>query len=195
MIRPGDEIFLVICKDRHVDLMVSAHTTLESANAAIETFKADYSKDYEWTERDYGRSAGWLRYVDGGEDGPKAYIERSKLRALEAPKKSLMSDDRLLTETADDAPGLWGRMSEGWPGIQGDEAYAMYVFANCAPSIPYGSYVLISERGRYGATESYLRVHAKHIDQLRADFSAAGRPSREESVRRRGTADRASRWW
>lgn len=80
MIRPGDEIFLVICKDRHVDLMVTAHTTRESADAAIETFKANYGADYRWAERDYGRASGWLRYVDGGGDGPCAYIERSTLR-------------------------------------------------------------------------------------------------------------------
>jgi hypothetical protein len=103
---------------------------------------------------------------------------------------------RLLTETADyDEPGSWGRMSDGWPGIKGDEAYDMYVFANCAPSAPYGSYVLMSERGAYGAKESYLRVHADHIDKLRADFKAAGNPKAGESIRRRGKADRAKKWW
>lgn len=103
---------------------------------------------------------------------------------------------RLLTETANyDEPGSWGRMSKGWPGIKGDDAYAMYVFANCTPSIPYGSYVLISQRGHYGADESYLRVHADHINQLRADFKAAGNPQPDESVRRRGNARKARRWW
>jgi len=76
---PAKEIFLVICKDRHVDLMVTAHTTRESAEAAIEAFKAGYGTDYQWIERDYGRASGWLRYVDGGDDGPRAYIERSTL--------------------------------------------------------------------------------------------------------------------
>lgn len=80
----------------------------------------------------------------------------------------------LLTETADyDEPGSWGRMSDGWPGIRGDEALAMYVFANRSEAIPYGSYVLMSERGKYGATESYLRVHADHIDTLKAAFAAS----------------------
>jgi hypothetical protein len=103
---------------------------------------------------------------------------------------------RLLTETADyDEGGSWGRMSEGWPGIKGDKAYDMYVFANCAPTIPYGSYVLMSEKGSYGAKESYLRVHADHIDQLRADFKAAGKPKAAESIRRRGKSDRAKKWW
>jgi hypothetical protein len=103
---------------------------------------------------------------------------------------------RLLTEVADyDEPGSWARASKGWPGIRGDEAHAMYVFANCAPSIPYGSYVLISQRGEYGAKESYLRVHPDHIDQLRGDFEAAGEPSRDESIRRRGNARKARRWW
>lgn len=103
---------------------------------------------------------------------------------------------KLLTETADyDEPGSWGRMSEGWPGVKGDEAYDMYVFANCAPSIPYGSYVLMSQRGKYGDDESYLRVHATYIDQIRADFEAADRPPAGESVRRRGGANRAKKWW
>jgi hypothetical protein len=102
----------------------------------------------------------------------------------------------LLTETAAyDEPGSWGRMSNGWPGIKGDDAYAMYVFANCAPSVPYGSYVLMDQRGEYGAKESYLRVHAGHIDQLHADFKAAGSPEAKESIRRRGSADKARKWW
>lgn len=92
----------------------------------------------------------------------------------------------LLTETADyDEPGSWGRMSNGWPGIRGDEAYAMYVFANCIQSIPYGSYVLMSEKGAYGAKESYLRVYADHIDQLKTDFEYCGKPSAVDSIARR----------
>lgn len=103
---------------------------------------------------------------------------------------------KLLTETADyDVPGSWGTASKGWPAISGDDAYAMYVFANCAPSIPYGSYVLMSQRGAYGAKKSHLRVHGDHVDQLRIDFKAAGRPDAAESVRRRGRARRARKWW
>lgn len=93
---------------------------------------------------------------------------------------------RLLTETADyDEGGSWGKGSDGWPGIRGDEAYDMYVFANCIDSIPYGSYVLMSQKGSYGATESYLRVHANYIDQLKKDFEQCGKPSDEVSVARR----------
>jgi hypothetical protein len=92
----------------------------------------------------------------------------------------------LLTETADyDTPGSWGRASVGWPEIRGDQAYAMYVFANCVQSIPYGSYVLTSQRGEYGATESVLRVHAQHLDQLKRDFAQAGAPDPETSIERR----------
>lgn len=93
---------------------------------------------------------------------------------------------RLLTETADyDEPGSWGRMSEGWPGINGDEAYDMYVFANCTGAIPYGSYVLMSQRGAYGAKESYLRVSENHIDRLRSAFKKAGKPSADVTVKAR----------
>lgn len=112
---------------------------------------------------------------------------------------------KLLTETADyDEPGSWGRASDGWPSITGDDAYAMYVFANCIQSIPYGSYVLMSQRGKYEATESRLRVHAGCIDQLRADFIAAGKPTPDESVARRnefgklnstGNRESAPKWW
>lgn len=103
---------------------------------------------------------------------------------------------KLLTETADyDEPGSWGRASSGWPEIVGYEAYAMYVFANCAPSIPYGSYVLMSQRGEYGAKKSCLRVQSDYIDQLRNDFNAAGSPDRGESVHRRGHASKAKKWW
>jgi hypothetical protein len=112
---------------------------------------------------------------------------------------------KLLTETADyDTPGSWGKASEGWPGQRGDMAYDLYVFANCVDTIPYGSYVLISERGKYGAAESYIRVHPDHVDQLFEDFKNAGRPTAYESVERRNTTgkllsnglrDAAPRWW
>ncbi len=103
---------------------------------------------------------------------------------------------KLLTEIADyDTPGSWGPASEGWPGFKGDHAYNMYVFANMTEVIPYGSYVLISQKGEYKATESYLRVHVDYIKQLAYDFLAAGLPSAAESVKRRGQAGKAARWW
>ena len=49
--------------------------------------------------------------------------------------KTIRGLSGLLTETANYA-GSWGCMSHSWPGIKGDEAYDMYVFANCAPSGP-----------------------------------------------------------
>ena len=105
---------------------------------------------------------------------------------------------RLLTETADyDEPGSWGRMSDGWPGIRDDAAYDVYVFANCVEVIPYGSYVLMSQNGAYGAKESYLRVHADFIEKLKSDFKAAGNPSADESIKRRQKSgkDHAPKWW
>lgn len=101
----------------------------------------------------------------------------------------------LLTETADyDEPGSWGRMSNGWPGIKGDQAYDMFVFANCCETIPYGSYVLMGQKGQYDCKESYLRVHADHIEQLKADFKAAGEPSSMESVERRKKTGKRDKW-
>lgn len=92
----------------------------------------------------------------------------------------------LLTQMADyDTPGSWGRASVGWPEIKGDQAYAMYVFANCVQSVPYGSYVLVSQRGQYGATESVLRVHAQHLVKLQQDYAQAGTPDVKTSIARR----------
>lgn len=92
----------------------------------------------------------------------------------------------LLTNTAAyDEPGSWGRASTGWPEIKGDAASSMYVFANCIQTIPYGSYVLVAERARYGARESILRVHPQHLAQLQADFKRAGAPSAAASIARR----------
>ena len=85
-IRVGGEIFLVICKDRHGDLMVSVHATRQSADDAITALMASYADykidpPYQWTERAYGRARGWLRYVDTNRaDGPRAYIERTTLQ-------------------------------------------------------------------------------------------------------------------
>lgn len=73
-----------------------------------------------------------------------------------------------LTETAPhDEPGSWGRCSIGWPEITGDDALLMYEFAVMTKLIPYGSYVLMSEKGKYGAKESCLRVHADQITALK----------------------------
>jgi hypothetical protein len=110
---------------------------------------------------------------------------------------------RLLTETAVyDEPESWGRMSEGFPEIKGDVAYDMYVFANCVETIPYGSYVLMSERGR-GDTESCLRVHGQYIEQIKADFLAAEKPNACTSMAHRekygklrpdGLREKAPKW-
>lgn len=73
----------------------------------------------------------------------------------------------LLNEIADyNESGSWGRLSEGWPEVTGDIAKTIYITANKTKLIPYGSYVLMSERGKYGATETVLRVHVDHIDTV-----------------------------
>lgn len=87
-----------------------------------------------------------------------------------------------LTELPYDAS--WADASEGWPELTGDDAYSMYVFANCKSTIPYGTYVLMDRKGDYGATDHRIRVHPDRIEQLKADFLAAGSPLPEESQRR-----------
>lgn len=109
-----------------------------------------------------------------------------------------MTRNQLLTETAYyDEPGSWGRASKGWPEIRGDEAYAMYVFANQCDVIPYGSYVLMSHYGEYDAKESCIRVQAEFIKTLKREFKAAGKPSADESVSRRVKSGKshAPKWW
>jgi len=101
----------------------------------------------------------------------------------------------LLTEIADyDTPGSWGAASNGWPEIRGDKAYDMYVFANCYVSIPYGSYVLMGQRERYGAKESCLRVHYEHTEQLLADFKRAGEPTPAISIAHRERYGKKDGW-
>lgn len=104
----------------------------------------------------------------------------------------------LLTETASyDEPGSWGRMSVGYPEVRGDVARQLYVFCNMTGVIPYGSYVLMSERGKYGANESCIRVHVEHLQALQQAFEAAGRPTAEESIRRKRGSGKpyAPHWW
>jgi hypothetical protein len=102
---------------------------------------------------------------------------------------------KLLTEIAGDEDGSWYRASEGWPSII-DRARDTYVFANCVESVPYGSYILISD--------NCLRVHAEFINKLQVDFAAAGKPTQQESIARReaagkrranGCYEQAQAWW
>lgn len=75
---------------------------------------------------------------------------------------------------------------EGWPEVT-TNARDMFVFANCVETIPYGSYVLMHD--------SCLRVHPKHVEQLKKDFLAAGKPTSQESIDRRGGRLKAPKWW
>lgn len=73
-------MFIVVCHDRRTDLAISVHRTRAGADARIEEFKADYDDDYTWTEEDYGRDRGWLRFVaTDSDEGPNARIEYGKL--------------------------------------------------------------------------------------------------------------------
>lgn len=75
------KVFVVICRDRHCDDGITVHKTREGADDQIEEFKASYpDTHYTWTERDYGRLIGWVRYVDSHDDGPKAWIQEVDLQ-------------------------------------------------------------------------------------------------------------------
>lgn len=76
----SDNVFLVVCEDRHTDPEISIHRSRDSADARIEEFKTGYGDRYRWTEKDYGRSSGWLRCVESShDDGPSARIESKKI--------------------------------------------------------------------------------------------------------------------
>lgn len=80
MSQVGQSLYIVICHDRHVNDQVTVHTTRQGADDQLAKFQAEYGEDYAWTERTYGRSQGWVRYVDtGGGDGPSARIEETTL--------------------------------------------------------------------------------------------------------------------
>ena len=74
------KVFVVICKDRHCDDGITVHETRWGADQQIEKFKSNYSDmNYTWTEREYGRSIGWVRYVESHDDGPRAHIREVDL--------------------------------------------------------------------------------------------------------------------
>lgn len=76
---PGRQAFLVICKDRHVDLGLSIHLTRAGADAAVAAFQAHYGDDHAWVEESWG-APKWVRYVRSAEgDGPSAYVEISQI--------------------------------------------------------------------------------------------------------------------
>lgn len=69
------KVFVVYWHDRHCDAAITVHATRQSADDGIETHKSLYDKDrYRWTEHNYGREQGWVRYVSGGEEGPNGRI-------------------------------------------------------------------------------------------------------------------------
>lgn len=76
------KLFVAFCHDRHIDPGITVHSTREGADHQIEEFKAFYDDmNYEWTEEDYGRSDGWVRYVSSShDDGPNARIEEVELQ-------------------------------------------------------------------------------------------------------------------
>jgi hypothetical protein len=75
----GQILYVVVCYDRHSGDGISVHATREGADTAIAAFQATYD-DSTWTERNYGRDQGWVRYVDTHDDGPRARIEETKLK-------------------------------------------------------------------------------------------------------------------
>lgn len=75
------QIYILVCRDRHSDIGLSVHVTREGADAALEAFKAIYDnfKPGDWKEEPWGQPR-WCRYVRVHDEGPNAYIEISKVR-------------------------------------------------------------------------------------------------------------------
>lgn len=72
----GQQIYILVLRDRHSDVGVSVHATRQGADAALEQFKAIYDNigAGDWKEEAWGQPR-WCRYVHAHDDGPKAYIE------------------------------------------------------------------------------------------------------------------------
>lgn len=77
----GQQIFIVILRDRHSDLGISVHLTRAGADAAVEQFKTIYDdiKPADWKEEAWGQPR-WCRYVHAHDEGPRAYIEIGEVR-------------------------------------------------------------------------------------------------------------------
>ena len=73
-------VYVVVCCDRHTDNAITVHATRQGADEMIAEFQAEYDAEiYKWTEQNYGRDQGWVRYVDTFDDGPSARIEETEL--------------------------------------------------------------------------------------------------------------------
>jgi hypothetical protein len=77
-------VFVVVAQDRHTDDELTVCATRARADQRVEEIKASYAQSFAkhgdtWTEREYGRSVGWVRYVDSHDDGPKIRIEEHKV--------------------------------------------------------------------------------------------------------------------
>ena len=75
------QIYILVCRDRHSDIGLTVHATREGANVALEEFKSIYAniRPDEWKEETYGRPR-WCRYVHAYDEGPSAYIEISEIK-------------------------------------------------------------------------------------------------------------------
>lgn len=92
----GEEVFVAVCIDRHLDERITVHRSRAGADAAVDAFIAEYGLDpndtgawppsapgdgnrYEWQERDLSGLtddyAHLVRAVDTEDDGPHARIE------------------------------------------------------------------------------------------------------------------------
>jgi hypothetical protein len=75
-------VFVVYWHDRHIDPVISVHQTRVGADSKIDEHKALYdSDDYKWTEENYGRDHGWVRYVSSNDDGPNGRIEVHEVKS------------------------------------------------------------------------------------------------------------------
>jgi len=74
------KVFIVVCHDRHSGDAITVHATRAGADDRLEEFRSFFSAiDHQWTERNYGRSQGWVRYVETHDDGPRVRIQEVEL--------------------------------------------------------------------------------------------------------------------
>lgn len=75
------KIFIVVLNDRHIDPVISVHSSWEGALTRVEEHKAEYDDgmDYQWSEQPV---ADWLLALrTDSDDGPKIHVEAGELES------------------------------------------------------------------------------------------------------------------
>lgn len=90
-LQEGDALFVLVCRDRQVDDIITVHTTRASADESLDAFLDTYDGKYNFAEDPHSTIDSvvaknqinkWVRHVldAHADDGPSATIFETKLR-------------------------------------------------------------------------------------------------------------------